>query len=297
MTNDRIGVVGLGRMGSAVLQRLQAQGRPAAIAWDRDPARTARASGFGARAARDRADLATGADAILSFINDDAGAGALYDGDSGLLAHARPGTLFIEMSTLRPATVARLAAEAEARGCGLVGAPVMGTWNAVLDGKLLVLAGGKPAHVQRAERVLQPLARRVVAFDAAGRGNAMKLVVNLGMAACLQALAEGLALGERQGLPLPLMLEILHEAPTASPLLRVKQPVLLGDTGDISLDIVSLRKDVLSALAVGAGDGVPMPMAASLSAVLSAAVACGGGALDLAELPKLYRTQLLQRDA
>jgi len=130
-----------------------------------------------------------------------------------------------------------------------------------------------------------------------GAGNAMKLVVNLGMAAFLGALTEGFALGARHGLSVATMLEALGEAPIANPWLKGKAGILAGEPGPVSLDISALNKDVMSAVAVGATEGVPMPMAAGILTTLSAAVAAGHGADDLAELPRFFREQMLRRSA
>jgi 3-hydroxyisobutyrate dehydrogenase-like beta-hydroxyacid dehydrogenase len=292
-----IGLIGLGRMGQAMVQRLRAQGQDRLTVWDRDAARVQQAAALGATAGEDPADVAQRSDAVLSIINDDAGALRLFDGARGLFDVPIVGKLFIEMSTLRPATVQGLARSAQARGAQLVAAPVMGSIPTVREGKLLVLAGGDGDAVARAEKVLAPLARRVVHLGPAGAGNAMKLAVNLSMGAYLQALSEGLALGLARGLDLAQMLEVLGEAPTANGWLQAKLPVLQGGAGDTTLDIVSLRKDIMSAVATGAADGVAMPLASGLLAALSAAVATGGGGLDLAQLPRLFREQMLQHEA
>ena len=107
--------------------------------------------------------------------------------------------------------------------------------------------------------VLDHLTRRIVHIGPNGAGCAMKLAVNLGMAVYLQSLAEAISLGQSEGLELDQMLEIFAEAPTASPWLKGKTGVLKGEPGDITLDIRTMRKDVMSAIATGARNGVAMP--------------------------------------
>ena len=108
----------------------------------------------------------------------------------------------------------------------------------------------------------------------------MKLAVNLGMAVYLQSLTEAIALGQSEGLALDQMLEIFAEAPTASPWLKGKTGVLKGEPADITLDIRTMRKDVMSAIATGARNGVAMPATSGTLASLSAAVAGGWGEKD-----------------
>lgn len=292
-----LGLIGLGRMGLAMVQRLRAHAPGAITVWDRDAQRIQQAVALGAQAGASAAAVAQHCPVIISIINDDAGALRLFTGARGLFEGEVTGKLFIEMSTLRPATVKQLAQRAEAGGARLVGAPVMGSIPTVRDGKLLVLAGGHADDVAQVRAVLAPLARQVLHLGPAGAGNAMKLIVNLSMGAYLQALSEGLALGLAQGLELNQMLEVMTEAPTANGWLQAKLPTLRGGSSDTTLDIVSLRKDIMSAVATGTTDGVTMPLASGLLTALSAAVATGAGGLDLAQLPRLYREQMLQTDA
>ena len=120
-----------------------------------------------------------------------------------------------------------------------------------------------------------------------GAGYAMKLAVNLGLGAYIQALSESLALGAKQGLTLDQMLDVLQEAPYASSWLENKIGVMKGEKPEMTLDIRTLRKDIMSAVATGALSGVPMPLSAGTLASLSAAVANGYGAGDLAELAEI----------
>jgi 3-hydroxyisobutyrate dehydrogenase-like beta-hydroxyacid dehydrogenase len=131
-------------------------------------------------------------------------------------------------------------------------------------------------------------------MGANGSGYAMKLAVNLGLGAYIQALSESLALGAQQGLTLDQMLEVLQEAPYASGWMKSKIGVIRGETAEMTLDIRTLRKDIMSAVATGALTGVPMPLAAGTLASLSAAVANGKGSGDLGELPAFLREQMVQ---
>ena len=292
----RYGLVGLGKMGLAMARRLTGLGHEV-IGWDVDPARVELASQLGARPAAGPADAASRSETLITIVTDDAAVRRLFQAPEGLLAGGAAGRLFIEMSTLQPATVRDIGAEVARAGGRLVGAPVMGTIPQAEDGKLLALAGGAPEDVARARLALEPLTRAVLELGPLGAGNAMKLVVNLGMAAVLEALTEGFALGQRHGLSVETMLEVLGEAPIANPWPKAKAAILTGRPGPVSLDIRSLNKDVMSAVAAGAVEGVPMPMAAGILATLSAAVAAGRGGDDLAELPRFFREAMLRRPA
>src|SRR5262249_55918348 len=118
-----------------------------------------------------------------------------------------------------------------------------------------------------------------------------------GMAVYIQALAEGMALGMREGLPLESILDIFSEMPISSLFLKNKLAMLKGEQGEMSLDIKSLRKDVLSAIATGTLSGVPMPATTPTLGPLSAAVAAGWGEKDVIDAANYFRENLLQNFA
>jgi 3-hydroxyisobutyrate dehydrogenase len=188
-----------------------------------------------------------------------------------------------------------LAPLVEARGARLIEAPVLGTIPQVHAGTLFAMVGGSLEDIERAKPVLEKLTRRIVYMGPNGSGYAMKLAANLGLGAYIQAVAESLALGLQQGLDLDLMVDVLQESATACGWLKSKAGVLKGNQGDMTLDIRTLRKDIMSAVATGALTGVPMPQAAGTLASLSAAVEGDYGDGDLAELPKFFRDAMLQK--
>jgi 3-hydroxyisobutyrate dehydrogenase len=171
---------------------------------------------------------------------------------------------------------------------------VLGTIPQVRAGTLLAMAGGASEDIDHARPVLEKLTRRIVHMGPNGAGYAMKLAANLGLGAYIQAVAESLALGARQGLALDAMVDVLQDTATTCGWLKAKADVLKGADGEMTLDIRTLRKDIMSAVATGALTGVPMPLSAGTLASLSAAVDGDYGDDDLAELPKFFREAMLQ---
>jgi 3-hydroxyisobutyrate dehydrogenase len=288
----KIGLVGLGRMGSAIAQRLGECGHEV-IAWDKNPKAVA-TQGNHVRAAENPRAVAAAAEIVLSIITEDKGVRRVFTGKDGFLAGDVAGKLFVEMSTLQPMTHRALAPAVSAKGARLVDSPVLGSIPTVREGKLFALVGGDTADVARARSVLDHLTRRIVHLGPNGAGCAMKLAINLGLAVHLQALAESLALGLSEGLALDQMLDVMSDAVTVTPWFKGKLPVLKGEPGDTTLDIRTLRKDMMSAVATGACNGVAMPATSGALASLAAAVAGGWGDKDLAEVPQFFRTYMLQ---
>ena len=290
----KLGIVGLGRMGGAMSQRLRQHGFDV-VGWDRDAAAGRALAADGLGIAGNPREVAADAEIIISSITEDHGARRIFAGPDGFLKADVTGKLFIEMSTLQPMTGRELAPLVEVAGARLIEAPVLGTIPQVRAGTLFAMVGGRAEDVARAGTVLETLTRRIVHMGGNGSGYAMKLAANLGLGAYIQAVAESLALGLRQGLALDLMVDVLQESATACGWLKSKAEVLKGNSGDMTLDIRTLRKDIMSAVATGALAGVPMPLAAGTLASLSAAVDGDYGDGDLAELPKFFREAMLQK--
>ena len=289
----KIGLVGLGRMGAAMSQRLRQQGFDVA-GWDQNANANQMSATTGLRIAAHARAIAAESDIIISIITEDHGVRHIFTGSQGFLSGDVAGKLFIEMSTLQPMTGRELAPVVADKGARLIESPVLGTIPQVREGKLFALVGGRAEDLARARPVLEKMTRRIAHMGPNGSGYAMKLAVNLGLGSYIQALSESLALGFKQGLTLEQMLDVLQEAPYASGWLRNKIDVLKGGKPEMTLDIRTLRKDIMSAVATGALTGVPMPQSSGTLASLSAAVANGYGDGDLGELPKFLRDSMLQ---
>jgi 3-hydroxyisobutyrate dehydrogenase len=289
----KVGLVGLGRMGAAMHQRLSQHGFEL-IGWDHDADAKAAAAKNGLRLAANPREVASNSEIIISIITEDHGVRGIFNGADGFLSADVKGKLFIEMSTLQPMTARELAPQVEAKGARLIESPVLGTIPQVRDGKLFALVGGRKEDLERARPLLEKMTRRIEHMGPNGSGYAMKLAVNLGLGAYIQAISESLALGSKQGLTIDQMLDVLQEAPYASGWMKSKIDVLKGGAAEKTLDIKTLRKDIMSAVATGALSGVPMPLSAGTLSSLSAAVAKGYGNGDLGELAKFLRESMVQ---
>lgn len=289
----KVGLVGLGRMGRAIYTRLSENGCEV-IAWDKDERAMKAAGERQMRLADSPRAVAAHGDFVISSITEDHGVRAIYRGKDGFLSGDVKGKLFIEMSTLQPMTGRELAPVVVAAGARLIDSPVFGTIPHVQQGKLYAMVGGTAEDLERARPVLRRLAGKIAHMGPNGAGYAMKLAVNLGLAAFIQATAESLALGTREGLKLEQMLDILGEAPTANGWLAGKKGALKGDPAETTLDLKTMRKDIMSMVATGAINGTPMPLSSGMLASYSAAVAHGWGDRDIGDLAKFFRENMGQ---
>lgn len=277
---ERIGLIGLGRMGQAMGARLLAAGFPLTV-YNRTSAKAATLLAQGAAWAESPAALAEASDTILTLLTDDAAVEQVYNSHTGLLQTSLSGRLLIEMSTIRTSTVLALVPRVEACGGSMLDAPVSGTLQPARDGQLLVMVGGRSEDVARAMPVFQVLSRRVEHVGPHGAGTTMKLVLNMPMAIFWAGLAEAIAMGRQFGLETAQMLDIYLDSPVALPALRAKAPLLLGAQAEVAFDVTGVRKDLVAMVATGLDAGVPMPTGAAALAMFAAATAAGYGADDL----------------
>src|SRR5438128_9752036 len=149
-----IGIAGIGKMGAAIAQRLIEVGHKVTV-WNRSTGKLKPVTDAGAAVAATPAELAKNAEAIVTILTDAAAIDAVYHGASGLLSGDVRGKLFIEMSTVQPATEIALAAKVREKGAAFVECPVGGTTGPARQGKLLDLMGAEGADAARARPVLE----------------------------------------------------------------------------------------------------------------------------------------------
>jgi len=280
-------------MGQAMAPRLLEAGYPLTV-YNRTPEKAQALVEQGATRAESLPAMAAMCDIVCTILTDDAAVEQVYNSDSGLLAGEVAGTLFVEMSTIRPDTVRRVAALAAERGAALVDSPMSGTVAPARNGQLLALVGGAAADVERARPVLEVMCRRVAHMGPTGSGTTMKLVLNMPMAVYWQGLAESLAMGVQSGLDLEQMLALIADSPACLGALPMKIPALLGEAGEVAFDVTGVRKDLLAMVATGQSVGVPMPAGSAALVSFAAATAAGWGERDLTDLIAYYR-EMIQR--
>jgi 3-hydroxyisobutyrate dehydrogenase-like beta-hydroxyacid dehydrogenase len=277
---ERIGFVGLGRMGQAMCGRLLDAGFPLSV-YNRTRAKADDLLARGAVWANTPAAVTEQSDIIFTMLTDDQAVEQIFLGDQGLLSTAASGKLFVEMSTIRTQTIYALHPHVEARGARLLDAPVSGTLEPARLGQLLVMVGGAADDLERARPALDTFSRRIAHMGPLGAGTTMKIVLNLPMAIFWAGLAEAMTIGQQYGLTNEQMLDIYLDSPVALPALRAKAPLLLGAPHEVGFDVTGVRKDLLAMIATGQEAGVPMPAASAALSQFAAASAAGYAERDL----------------
>jgi 3-hydroxyisobutyrate dehydrogenase len=260
----QIGIAGIGKMGTAIAQRVMEVGHKV-TAWNRSAGKLKPVMDAGAAAAASPAELAQASDAVITILTDAAAIDAVYNGASGLLSGDVRGKLFIEMSTVQPQTEVALAEKVRAQGAALVECPVGGSTGPARQGKLIGLMGAEPADAARAKPILEQLCRRLEHCGPVGSGAVMKLTINMPLMIYWQALGEALALCRPLGLDPTRIMDLLSDTSGGPNVLKVRGPVVAGalkggDSGPVTFDIDSAIKDLRTMLSEGNSRGVELPL-------------------------------------
>ncbi len=215
-SRPRLGFIGMGSMGSRMAGRLLAAGYELTV-YNRQRERTRPLEQQGARVAATLCDLAASADIVLSCVANDAAVEAVMTGPDGALKAARPGTIFIEMSTVSPATSRKLHEAALREQVSVLDAPVSGSTPQAEQGQLVIFVGGEQPVYDRCRSILGILSKESFYLGPAGSGTTMKLCVNTLLGLGIQALAEAIALGLKAGLQSESFFAALGETAVLSP--------------------------------------------------------------------------------
>ncbi len=277
-----MGVIGMGRMGSAMAGSLARAGFPL-ILWNRDSAKAQSVAGeTGAGVAASPAAAAARSDVVITSLADDAAVRAVYTGVEGVVAGIGPATVAVETSTIDPDTVHEVGATVDATGAGFLDCPVSGSVSTVQAGALTVMAGGEAELLERARSVLEALASNIVHVGARGAGAATKLAVNGLVHGLNVALAEALVLAEKAGVDPAKAYEVFASGAAGAPFVHYKQAAFLDPEGTpvaFSLDLVAKDLELITGL--GRRVGAPMRQAETSLAVVTEAVAAGYGERDM----------------
>jgi 3-hydroxyisobutyrate dehydrogenase-like beta-hydroxyacid dehydrogenase len=275
-----IGFVGLGAMGSRIAGRLLTPGN---VVYGTNRTRS-KADGLVARGLiwRDSPrEVAEQAEMVFSMVSDDAALDAITGGPRGVLAGLRPGSVYVDMSTVSPTTSRTLADRVEALDAVMLDAPVSGSVLAAEAGSLAIMVGGDPAAFARVEPLLRELGQRVTHVGSNGKGLIMKLAVNISLAVQMIAFSEGVLLAERGGVDPKLAIDVLSSSAVGSPMLRTRGPLILDRPAEAWFDVKLMQKDVDLALEQGRRLHIPLPSTANAGELLTRARELGYGSQDI----------------
>lgn len=284
-----IGIAGTGKMGSAIAKRLLSLKHQVTV-WNRTPERAQSLLDMGAGWAQSPQELAGLADLVITMLIDDQALDQVYSGPQGLLSGAVGQQLFIDMSTVRPATQQEMGVRVAAAGARYLECPVGGSVGPASEGRLLGFVGGAEADLVRARGVLDQLCRRVEHVGPLGAGATMKLAINLPLMVYWQTLGEALSLIQPLGLDPRRVIDIFSETSGGPNMLKVRGAMIAQALGGVSsaavtVDVATMRKDLRAMLEQAALQHCRLPVTALALASFDQAASSGLDAADCTELP------------
>jgi 3-hydroxyisobutyrate dehydrogenase-like beta-hydroxyacid dehydrogenase len=296
-TPPTVGIAGLGRMGHPIAANILEAGFPAVI-WNRSVDKATDLLERGATWAENPGAMTRTADIVLSSLADPTAVDAVYFGPDGLLDRARSGTILVDLSTGSPAMARRIAAAARERGATFLDAPVAGSIKAATDGQLGIMVGGDRMAFERCEAVFSAIGKAAFYLGESGSGATMKLVSNAILATMVQALAEGVALGEKAGLEPADIFTVLGASSAAAPVVAAKAAIVTDRAYlPAAFTLALMQKDLWLVRGLANELQVPMPATAIAHDMVLAANATGKSGLDFSAVALLMEELAGAREA
>jgi L-threonate 2-dehydrogenase len=277
---DRVGVIGLGKMGLPIATNLIQQGF-AVIGYRRSGSpELAEAGGVVAASA---AEVAAAADVLLSIVPDTQAVETVIHGPEGTLKGLRPGTIHIEMSTIDVPRKARLRDEMQARGGDLLDCPISGSPGMVAPRLATTFASGERESVDQVGKVLDAISGPWVYTGPLGTGTQLKYIANLLLAVHTVAAAEAIALARRSGLDLDLVQKTLDTSIASSAIWTQRGPLMAERHYTPAPGPVATLHPILEQIEDHTiRTGLSAPVFAAAKEIFDQALADGWGDLDIA---------------
>lgn len=270
----RIAFIGLGIMGLPMAVNLVRAGHEV-TGHNRGPEKSERLAAEGGRAAGSVAEAVRGAEVVITMLPDSPDVASVADD-----VLAAEGALWLEMSTIAPATARSIAARAEAAGLRMLDAPVSGGERGAVDGTLSIMVGGAAEDVEAARPVLEVLGATIAHVGPAGAGQTVKAANQLVVAGTLGLVAEALTLLRAQEVDLKPAVEVLSAGLAGSTVLTRKADAMLNHDFTTSFRVDLHHKDLGIAMDSAREAGVAVPLTAVVTQLMAAARAQGYGQLD-----------------
>jgi 2-hydroxy-3-oxopropionate reductase len=277
MTN--IAFIGLGIMGSPMAVHLAKVGHQVA-GYNRTPEKAAPLVDAGGRAAESIADAVRAAEVVCVMVPDSPDVADVLTGQGGVFDNAKPGTLVIDFSSIRPDVTTQLAEQATAKGLRLVDAPVSGGEAGAVNAALSIMVGGAADDFEAAKPFLDVVGKTVVHVGPSGAGQTVKAANQLIVAANIEALAEALVFLEAYGVDTTAALEVLGGGLAGSKVLDQKKQNMLGRAFEPGFRIALHHKDLGIVTAAAREAGVVVPLGSLVAQLMASALANGDGGLD-----------------
>jgi 3-hydroxyisobutyrate dehydrogenase-like beta-hydroxyacid dehydrogenase len=290
----KVGFIGVGNMGGPMCRNIIRNTNHEVVVFDLNPAAVNACTAIGAAAAASVADVAARCDVVFTSLPLPAIVETVTLGPGGISDNAKPGSVFIDLSTNSPATAKRVAAGMAAKGIAMLEAPVSGGTVRATDGTIVIMVGGDAVVFEQNLPLLKSFSAEVIHLGAIGYGSTAKLINNM-LAFCnAAAAAEALMIGKRSGIDLRKLDVVIRNASGMSAgYANLSTKTLAGDfKPSFALDLA--HKDLRLALEMADELGVPGLIAPQVMSLMRMARGMGLGSADSASVVRVYETVLAE---
>ena len=283
----KIGLIGLGIMGKPMAKNMLKAGYDLTVN-DLNQAAVEEIVACGAKAATNN-EIGEQCDLVMTMVPNSPQVKAVMLGEDGVAAHMRPGTTFIDMSSINPVASKEIAAELAKKNIEMLDAPVSGGEPKAIDGTLSFMVGGKQEVFDRFKPVLESMGASVVLCGDVGAGNTTKLANQIVVACNIQAVAEALTLAKKAGVDPELVFQAIKGGLAGSTVMNAKAPMMIEGNDKPGFKIDLHIKDLNNALDCAHTVGSPVPMTAAVQEILQWLHNNGCGQNDHSAIIKYYK--------
>jgi 3-hydroxyisobutyrate dehydrogenase len=282
---ERIGFVGVGRMGSNMARRLKEQGCTVSAVYDVNAAAAqALAQELGCQACAELREVTKLSDVVITVVTDDAAMKKIYSG--GLLSRSK-GKLFINCATITPDVHVKVEEKTTKAGAMSLEACMASSITQARQGTLYLMCGGKQEAFDRAKPILEKLSASLRHIGPAGKAAQVKALVNMVMNINTAGLAEGLGLGAALGLDLAMLREVFSQTGANSRVLQTDGEDMQNRDHSCFFSAAHAAKDSGIALKLGKAQGLNLPLATATKKQYDKMIAEGLGELDKSGIAEL----------
>lgn len=291
----RVAFLGLGVMGFHMAGHLAAKGHEVTV-YNRTAAKAqAWVEKFGGKAAPTPALAVRDAQVVCSCVGNDDDLRSVLTGHDGAYFSAPSGCIFVDHTTASANVARELYAAAREHGLHFIDGPVSGGEVGAEKGILTIMCGGDAEVYARAEPVIATYARAVTRIGESGAGQLAKMVNQISIAGLIQGLSEAIAFGERAGLDMKLVLDVISKGAAGSWQLENRGPTMIENKFDFGFAVDWMRKDLGLCLDEARRNGAGLPVTALVDQFYADLQQMGCGRADTSSLIKRLRQH--QKDA
>lgn len=286
---QKIGFIGLGIMGKPMAKNLLKAGYEVK-AFDIVKAGVDEVVSAGALEGKSNRDVAAFADVVITMVPNSPQVKEAVLGTDGALFGAKPGTIFVDMSSINPIASREICAEVEKKGCFMIDAPVSGGEPKAIDGTLAIMAGGKEEVFNKVKDILAVMGSSVTLCGDIGAGNTTKLANQVIVAANIAAVSEALVLGKKAGVKPEAIYQAIRGGLAGSTVMDAKAPMMMDGNFKPGFRINLHIKDLNNAIDTAHTVGAPLPLTSSVMEMMQWLKANGYETEDHSSLVRYYES-------